>query len=763
MVRGPGWMCVLVVVWGACCGVCASALGLSEDRVYEVISPVYKGGYGTNKILAVAPGGESVVFASLGVFAGAPSAGASGTYVASRGASGWSTASLLPPASQVPSGFVEGFSTDLESTLFSGELGQNHGAAADAGTEKEFLMHRTGTADTEANWEVAGMVMKTLENRRFLIPRVYASANLCNFVFETAPPKPSESAALLPSAVKTLEQLYDLTVCGEGAPSLRLIAVKNGSGPEPEVIDPYCPVLLGAPNTGRTSTFNALAADGQAIFFTTNANTSLHNENECEGTYGSPKNVPANRAILYVRLGGEKTLRISAPIAADCAVSAPCHTAAQEGAEFQGASENGSRVLFTTTQPLVTEDTQETNNLYVAKLGCPGGEGEACEPAQREVSSLVQVSQDVHGGEAAQVQGVVAISPDASHVYFVARGVLSGEPNAEGQTPVVGADNLYVSKRDAAYPEGRTAFIGDLCSGRGHSGEVEDSSCPLAEGGASDAGLWSSMQPEAQTAGTDGGFLLFSSYAKLVSSDTDTARDVYLYDAQTGALDRVSSGEGGHDANGNNGEFDATVSRVFTNGREFEQARMNTRAISEDGTRVVFTTSEPLSKNAINGLTNAYEWHKQPGEAGEGNVSLISTGGSTEPVENVVISPSGRDVFFITAQGLVPQDTDGVPDIYDARIGGGFPPAESEREQCSGEACYGSLTNPAPLLVPGSVPQAAGENVAPADKKATTTKTAKKKKGKRHKASAGKARKHSATHAASGGRRGWIAGRGRGR
>ena len=29
-------------------------------------------------------------------------------------------------------------------------------------------------------------------------------------------------------------------------------------------------------------------------------------------------------------------------------------------------------------------------------------------------------------------------------------------------------------------------------------------------------------------------------------------------------------------------------------------------------------------------------------------------------------------MFFVTAQGLVPQDTDGAEDIYDARLGGGL-------------------------------------------------------------------------------------------
>ncbi len=56
------------------------------------------------------------------------------------------------------------------------------------------------------------------------------------------------------------------------------------------------------------------------------------------------------------------------------------------------------------------------------------------------------------------MQGVVRISEDGSHVYFVARGVLASNANAEGQTAVQGADNLYVSDTGAH----ETRFVGEL-------------------------------------------------------------------------------------------------------------------------------------------------------------------------------------------------------------------------------------------------------------------------------------------------------------
>jgi hypothetical protein len=104
-------------------------------------------------------------------------------------------------------------------------------------------------------------------------------------------------------------------------------------------------------------------------------------------------------------------------------------------------------------------------------------------------------------------------------------------------------------------------------------------------------------------------------------------------------------------------------------------------------------------------------------------------------VNSVVIASSGRDVFFATTQGLVPSDTDGQMDVYDARHLGGFPPAPVEAEPCSGDACQGPLTNPAPLLIPGSVSQAPGENLPPPPKaglrKKATPRRSKKASAKR--------------------------------
>ena len=120
----------------------------------------------------------------------------------------------------------------------------------------------------------------------------------------------------------------------------------------------------------------------------------------------------------------------------------PCPGAAtRPSMNFVGASEDGSKVFFMTAPSSGGGLAQR--DLYMASIGCPAGE-EGCEVAKKEVRSMAQVSQDVSPGRAAEVQGVLRVSPDGSRVYFVAHGVLSEGANAEGEGPVSGADNLYV-------------------------------------------------------------------------------------------------------------------------------------------------------------------------------------------------------------------------------------------------------------------------------------------------------------------------------
>lgn len=693
---------------------CGSAFALNPERHYEMVSPVYKAGFGVIHIEAVAANGESVAYFSPGAFAGAPDGLTPATfmdYLARRGPSGWSTVPLIPPASLLARWSYVDLSPSLGVEFATGSPGPE---AEYVLPVVDFLLHPTGSSDAASGWEPVA-TLESLFSKPINVPvsldealsvtEMAADPDFCHILLKT-------NGLLLPGAAGP-DQRYEFTRgCGGEPVSLKLLGVNDHGA---LIESGGCGVDVGIETYALHghNTFNAVSVDGSETFFT-----------DClagNTTSGSPHQ-------LFVRLGGVRTVEVSKPfVAPEACREVPCEGAEARGsAEFVGASEDGSRVFFTAPlaagqQPLVAGDTDASNNLYMARIGCPGS-APGCSPSEREVTSLAEVSH-APGGGAADVQGVLRVAPDGQRAYFVAGGdllspaqqqALEGEGRA---LPRVGAENLYVY--DGTTAPGTVAFVGDLCSGREVSGSVDDIHCPSA---GSDADLWSSNGSESQTAGAEGRFLVLSTYAQLSADDTNAAQDVYRYDAQTGALERVSIGEGGYDADGNGGLIGSTIQAGNHGNSSLEgaavvsQYEMGNRAISEDGSRIVFVSAGPLSPMASNGLANVYEWHENSGGSG-GSVSLISSGHGEEPVDDVVISPNGANVVFDTSEGLVPQDTDGAPDVYDARLGQGFAPVAAERQPCEGDACQGPLTNPAPLLVPGSVPQVPEQStVAPVGK-----------------------------------------------
>ena len=330
------------------------------------------------------------------------------------------------------------------------------------------------------------------------------------------------------------------------------------------------------------------------------------------------------------------------------------------------------------------------------------------------------------------------ISPDGSHVHFIAGGVLTTNPNHFGQAAQPGADNLYVFERDAQHPSGRTAFIATLS---GDASEIEN------------GGLWNgTFNTSGANVTPDGQFFLFTSHTDLTPDDTSTTQQVFVYDAQTETLTRVSVGNEGYNDDGNTDVADAEIVNPSEDGFSYGPTNIiyrpgvyaTSRSISANGEYIFFQSTDGLTPEAYNHeaigtstdyfkelayAMNVYEYHN-------GVVSLISDGrditsqlpdGANVTVKLTGTDESGRDVFFETADSLVPQDTDSDLDVYDARIDGGFPPPPPPAS-CSGEACQGALTEPPTLLSPGSEFQAGGN--PPLESSSPTKPVAAKSKSK---------------------------------
>lgn len=251
----------------------------------------------------------------------------------------------------------------------------------------------------------------------------------------------------------------------------------------------------------------------------------------------------------------------------------------------------------------------------------------------------------------------------------------------------------------------------------------------------------------------NGRFMVFTSRSDLTPDDTSSTQQVFEYDAETGALTRISIGQSGFNDNGNapcvparKGSNacvdDAQLSSLLKlgsgsiydgsaggNARAYRPSAYPTeRWVSTDGQYVFFQSSDALTPQALNnkvigyttltkqaveeGLSPEAEYASNIYEYHDGVVSLISDGrdisAEGEVHSNVALigtDASGEDVFFTTADALVEQDTDDNTDVYDARINGGFP-APAVPPSCSGDACQGELGAAPTLLTAGSELQA---------------------------------------------------------
>lgn len=315
-------------------------------------------------------------------------------------------------------------------------------------------------------------------------------------------------------------------------------------------------------------------------------------------------------------------------------------------AAFWAASADGSAVFFTSSSEL-TDDantgdsgsgpTDAGVDLYRYDLG------------SHQLTDLTVDTNPADAETGAAVQGVVGVSDDGSYVYFVANGDLAG-------TAVSGQPNLYLLHG------GTTTFIGTLD--------------PL------DSGDWVSEARELTSrVAPDGRHLAFTSVKSLTGFDNTDAvsgepdSEVYLYEADSGQLRCASCNPEGARPIG-----PSRLAPLNVPSSSFNMPRN----LSEDGQRVFFNSKDSLTALDTNKRQDVYMYEN-------GRPWLISGGDGGFDAAFGDASPSGNDVFFGTAEQLLPRDEDELPDLYDARVGGGFP-EPAQPIPCIGEGCRGPGT-----------------------------------------------------------------------
>jgi hypothetical protein len=677
-----------------------SSLALPECRAYEKVSPSGKEGF--DAILVTYDGGDRVRYDSgAGNIAQSGLGSLTNNYVATRSAAGWETIPNLNGSSgslyDAPSNFElgagpEAYSSDLLSSMW---YGPKNGSGRDI-----YLRRPDGTFTLLAKGE--GLVSQEL---------IGGASNDLSHLFITP-----AWFALPPWG----PGVYEFLGTGNEQPPRRVDVDNSGS-----------PITTCSFGGGASATKEFNSGNGRVVL--------VRVAGGCGGT-----NPPADE--LWARIDGTTSIDVSASqcnrTAADpggvCNAplgSGGCTTSSSNtgvGVEagpgcrflkFQGATPGGSRVFFTTRQQLLDADIDETNDLYAcdipAGIPAPVGRGNHC-------SAFRQVSAGDPSG--AVVESAGTISENGATAMFTAKGVLADNEDALGEEAVAGDHNLYAWHTDGAHPDGQMTFVGRLDSDDLRGGQLQ-----------------------APQATPDGRYLAFTTTSQLLDTDTDQARDVYRYDVETEELTRASTNVFG--VAGNGAGFEARISPATTTVTNPTSNHHATTTISDDGQKIVFTTSEALSAADGNGESDAYLWTP-------GRVSLISTGsvggGASSSVLSggvlAAISGSGRDIYFQTRGALTPADGDDAVDIYDARVGGGFSFASAAT--CSGDG--GGCQAHAPAPAPGSAPVTARPSADPGNvKPCPKGKVAKgskcvKKKHKKHQKKSHKKTKRTASHGRGG-------------
>ncbi len=438
-------------------------------------------------------------------------------------------------------------------------------------------------------------------------------------------------------------------------PVLRRVDVDNAGSP----IDLCRGGGIGSAGSGVSgSAERAISANGQRIFFSAAP--------DCDPTLDLFSGKGLRR--IYARIGGTSTVEISGSecdrVADPLAVPpvTPCNPVTKEP-EYQSASAAGDKVYFLSTDQLTDEDTDTTKDLYVYDFEGPSGQH----------LTLVSEGEGPTPGAGAKVEAVSEVSEDGLRAYFLAKGVLTTEPNEHGQSAVSGQSNLYLVELET----GRTVFVASFGVGGGLLPQLADPA---------------------------GRYLGILAFVPLTADDTDNSSDLYLYDAQAETLRRVSISRDGFGSNGNgelgvgwaaNGALENVSWAGGTGSPLF-------RLMSEDGSRVIFKTDEALQVEDVNNVSDLYEWHN-------GQVGLVSDGIHPRGVflqDPGKISADGSAVAFSTGRALLPErDTDTAHDVYVARLGTDVDPyvAPKVEDPCVKDACQGQASTAPPGPVVGSI------------------------------------------------------------
>ena len=633
---------------------------LPECRAWEMVSPVDKNGGNVDFeawSVYAADDGNAVSFRSRGSFGDTKGSGGLGqtAYISRRGTGGWETHGLYPvsdPRAQpafVGITLVGQFSEDLSHDIMmaldlpevSGDLANGPNDYWQDTRTLELTTITHSFAATPSLGEFAFAHNVALEGS------ASADQHVISFTAQTA---------LLPEAPEGVQSVYEWE---EG--KLRLASIlPDGSIYTEGANSPSFGIYRGG----------EVSPDGSLV-----------------GFYAAKE----GSEQFYVRRNHTDTAWVSEPEG-----SAPISVA--ENVHLQYISPDSRHILFTTTSQLVSEDTNESNDLYMWTDG-PN-------PASEDNLTLISGNGDnVPGGEV-----LIGTSRDASYIYYLA--------NPEGSPQIVLWKN---GTRHMAAPTGSAAMT------------VHES-------------------PGTARVSANGKILAFITQGSGFSERGLTGdivhgnKELYIYDSEGETLTCASCAQSvpAPEEEGEEGEAEAEPETHFgvivEPGYEVPEYERGLgsgtpgqpRYLSADGSHVFFSTGEALVPEDKNEAVDAYEYDIETGQQ-----RLLSSGRGETASLFANASTDGREVAFVTHQALVGRDVDTLADIYEARVDGGFVEPPPPPTPCVGDGCRGVIPA-APQDPSPSTPRFSGPGNPPPHHRHTHHKKHHRKKHRKHHHGGGK-------------------------
>ncbi len=394
-----------------------------------------------------------------------------------------------------------------------------------------------------------------------------------------------------------------------------------------------CGATLGAGILGQGENFgtvNAVASDGSRIFFT--------------APYGGTASEPGctEPVRLYMRVNDGEPVEVAKPEEPGVAVSNPLLTV-----RYNYATPDGSKVFFNTEMALTSDDSSNANKLF---------EYDADEPEGKRLKRIASGVPVASGVGIPESEGYF-FSEDGSAIYIV-----SGSSGVQSIT---------------------------------RYGTSTGESAPVAH--------ISSPKSKRSYSTPNGEFFLFSSTEVEHEPRGMGHEELYRYSHADGSVICVTCGTESAPAQG----MDIGIGSGTT--LSFPDALPLVTEISENGQEVFFQTTARLVPQDTNSTMyvetlfneapglDVYEWEAEGTggcELAQGCTYLLSSGEASGPSRLIDASANGRDVFFESPTQLVSQATPEFPNIYDARVDGGFAPPSGAPECLS---CQG-VGSPPPLF-----------------------------------------------------------------